>query len=292
MRNKYTGGSVSLTAAVLLSSLGAIFEYVSFMHLPVPAAQGMIVFSFLFDVLFASLFIVDAAEAVKRKHFRIFMLYGRGLIDFCGSFPVLLLFSAPSAVIIAAGTDPASAVFVNHLTAFWNSLCVTGILRVSRMARLVSQQTSGLSPMTERHITFLCSVVCTAAAAAVPLCSYVMRFSPLFAGDGARYLYSYTGFVSSLLLFAVLSVIVSVYSGHFGNTVSSVLGALDSGFRRREFYLKIKVREQFRDEEIFRIASFYNESYLPAKMKQNINSDEPAAYRVPDEDVINFLRGR
>ncbi|HQO39725.1 MAG TPA: hypothetical protein PK986_04575, partial [Spirochaetota bacterium] len=88
------------------------------------------------------------------------------------------------------------------------------------------------------------------------------------------------------------SVLIPLYSRHFVGTVSSVLDALDRGLRRREFYLKVRAREEFSDEGVYRLVSFYNESYLPAKIRQNVKSPEPAAYRVPEDEVKNFIRSR
>ncbi|HPS59051.1 MAG TPA: hypothetical protein PK514_13175 [Spirochaetota bacterium] len=287
MRTQDTGGQAAVTAAVMLSAIAALCEYLfAVIIMPVQAVMGLALLSFVFDVVFTAVFISDAAEAARRHKIRSFMLHGRGIVDFCGSVPVLLFFSVPSVIIIASGTESAGVNFMKTMTFFWSSLCITGLLRVSRMTRLASLPLFSGSGMTERHITLICTVICGAAVTTGPVCGFIMRRA------GAQYAHAAAGAIAAFMLFIILSAVIAIYSRHFGNTVSSVLDTLDKGFRRREFYLKVKLREEFRDDGIYRIAAFYNETYLPAKTKQNINSPEPAAYRVPEEEVKNFIRNR
>lgn len=279
--------SAAVTAAVLISAIVALCEHLSVIIMPARAVVGLTLVSFLFDMVFTALFVSDAAEAVKRHRIKSYMLHGRGLLDFFSSVPVFFIFSAPSAIIIAAGTESAAVHFMKIMTYSWSTLCITGVLRISRIARLASLPVLSGSGMTGRHITFICTVICFAALPAAPVCAYVLRMAGTLQYSSAA-----AGFITAFMLFLILAAVIIIYSLHFGNTVSSVLDALDRGFRRREFYFKIKVRKEFGDESVFRIASFYNESYLPAKIKQNINSPEPAAYRVPEDEVKNFIRNR
>lgn len=287
MRTHDTGNMAAIAAAVLLSAIAALCEQISVIIMPAQAVTGLILLSFVFDMVFTALFVSDIAQAIRRHNLGAYMLHGRGLADFFGSVPVFFLFSAPSAIIIAAGTDSSAVHFMKIMTFSWSTLCITGMLRVSRLTRLASLPVFSGSVMTERHITFICTVICGASLPVAPLCGFV-----LLRAGALHYAYAAAGFIAALMLFVVLAAVIVIYSGHFGNTVSSVLDSLDRGFRRREFYLKVKVREEFRDDGVFRIASFYNESYLPAKIRQNINSPEPAAYRVPEDEVKNFIRNR
>jgi hypothetical protein len=40
------------------------------------------------------------------------------------------------------------------------------------------------------------------------------------------------------------------------------------GFRKKDYNLLVKIPEEKADHEIFRLAKFYNEAYLPSKMKR------------------------
>lgn len=287
MSTQDTGNRAAVSAAVMVSAVAALCEYMSVLLLPVKAVMGLIFLSFVFDMVFTALFVSDAAEAVKRHKSKFYMLHGRGLIDLCGSIPVLFLYSAPSVLIMAAGSESAVVHFLRSMVYFWSTLGITGVLRVSRLTRIASLPLISGSGMTERHITFLCTVICGAALPVAPLCVQVMRM----AGANVN-AFAASGFIAAFMLFLVLAAVIAAYSRHFENTVSSILDILDRGFRRREFYLKVKVSEEQGEDGVSRIASFYNESYLPAKIRQNINNPEPAAYRVPEEEVKNFIRNR
>lgn len=277
----------AVIAAAVLSAVTALCEYLSVMFMPGRAVMGFLLVSFLLDMVFTALFVSDFAEAVKRHKLRSYMLHGRGLVDFCGAIPVFFLYSAPSVIILAAGSQSAAVNFMKAMTFYWGVLCVTGILRVSRLTRLASLRVFYAPGMTERHITFICTIICAAVLPAAPVCALILQKS-----GAAQNFHAAAGFIPAFMLFIILPAVVVLYSRLLGSTVSSVLDSLDRGFRRREFYLKIRISEEFRDEPVMRIASFYNESYLPAKIKQNINSPEPAAYRIPEDEVKNFIRNR
>lgn len=287
MRTQDTGSSAAVTAGVLVSAIAALCEYMSVIFMPVRAVMGLTFLSFVLDMVFTALFISDAAEAVKRNKSRSYMLHGRGMIDLFGSVPVLFLYSAPSVILMAAGSESTVVHIIRDMVYFWGMLCITGVLRVSRLVRLVSLPFFSGTGMTERYMTLLCTVICGAALPVAPVCASVMRM----AGAGAH-AYAAAGFIAAFMLFLILAAVIALYSRYFEATISSILDILDRGFRRREFYLKIKVSEDRGDDGISRIASFYNESYLPAKIRQNINSPEPASYRVPEDEVKNFIRNR
>ncbi len=282
-----SGYRAALTAAVLVSAAAALLEHLSFFIMPANAGAGLVILSFFFDVLFTSLFISDFAEAAKRHKIKAYMLRGRGLTDFFGSVPLFLFFSGPSVIIIAAAPESAAAGFMKTMTASWSAICITGVLRVSRLARFASLPVFSGSLMTERHVTFICNITCCAILPAAPFCSLIMRKAGVL-----QYADALAGFTCGFLLLVVLGAVTVVYSRHFENAVSSVADALDRGFRRREFYLKVRLREESSEEGLCRIGSFYNESYLPAKIRQNINSPEPAVYSIPEDEVKNFIRNR
>ncbi|HPJ42978.1 MAG TPA: hypothetical protein PLY21_11695 [Spirochaetota bacterium] len=71
-----------------------------------------------------------------------------------------------------------------------------------------------------------------------------------------------------LVMLALAFVFMLLYSRHFERTVSDIAGALNSGFRKKDFNLMIKIRDEYREEELYRLARFYNDAYLPAKLRK------------------------
>ncbi|NLV66423.1 MAG: hypothetical protein GXY14_01990 [Spirochaetes bacterium] len=275
-----------VNAAALLAAVAALCEQLSVLFISVRAVTAFMLLSFVFDMLFTAVFASDIASAVRRKKTKYFMLYGGGLVDFAASVPLLIFCSAPSVIVLAAGGGSAAAGFMKDVAGFWGMLSVTCMLRVSRMARLVSLPGLAGTGMAGRHLSTICAIIAASLLPAAPLIALVMRRAGVARADAV------TGFAAGFMLFMIFSVLIPLYSRHFVGTVSSVLDALDRGLRRREFYLKVRAREEFSDEGVYRLVSFYNESYLPAKIRQNVKSPEPAAYRVPEDEVKNFIRSR
>ncbi len=70
-----------------------------------------------------------------------------------------------------------------------------------------------------------------------------------------------------IIIFLVLG-IMFIYTRHFAQNISDIIHILNKGFRKRDYNLQIKIRDEFRDEELFKLAKFYNDAYLPAKLRR------------------------
>jgi hypothetical protein len=70
-----------------------------------------------------------------------------------------------------------------------------------------------------------------------------------------------------IIIFIVLSFMI-LYIRHFVRNISDVAHILNMGFRKKDYNLLVKIPEEKADHEIFRLAKFYNEAYLPSKMKR------------------------
>jgi len=79
---------------------------------------------------------------------------------------------------------------------------------------------------------------------------------------------AFLAMISMLLMLLLASVFMLLYSWHFSRTVSDVVYVLNAGFRKRDYNLMVKIREEYKDEELYRLARFYNEAYLPAKQRK------------------------
>lgn len=74
-----------------------------------------------------------------------------------------------------------------------------------------------------------------------------------------------------VFFFIILSVVVSIsflYASHFAQRISDIIHIMNNGFRKKDYNLMIKIPPEFEDHEVFRLANFYNNSYLPAKMRR------------------------
>jgi hypothetical protein len=72
----------------------------------------------------------------------------------------------------------------------------------------------------------------------------------------------------SLIMMALAAAFILLYSRHFSLTVSDVARILNAGFRKKDYNLMIKIKDQYRNESLYRLAQFYNDAYLPAKMRK------------------------
>ncbi len=89
-----------------------------------------------------------------------------------------------------------------------------------------------------------------------------------------------------IIIFIVLSFML-VYTRHFVQNISDVVHVLNLGFRKKEYNLLVKIPEQNSDHEIFRLAKFYNEAYLPSKMKR-LDGGSAKNSSLSMKDLMNF----
>jgi hypothetical protein len=73
--------------------------------------------------------------------------------------------------------------------------------------------------------------------------------------------------VIMIIIFTVIA-IMFIYSVHFTRNISDVIRILNRGFRKKDYNLLVKIPEKYSDHEVFRLSKFYNDAYLPAKMKK------------------------
>jgi ion transport protein len=90
-----------------------------------------------------------------------------------------------------------------------------------------------------------------------------------------------------IIVLLVLS-FMFIYTKHFVQNVADIIHILNKGFRKKDYNLQIKIRDEFADQEIFRLAKFYNDHYLPAKLKQLKNKEENKESGLTMNDLINF----
>lgn len=76
-----------------------------------------------------------------------------------------------------------------------------------------------------------------------------------------------------MIIIVTITVFMFIYSRHFTRNISDILHILNQGFRKRDYNLLVKIPDKYRNHEIFRLSKFYNDAYLPAKMKKIMSQD-------------------
>lgn len=89
-----------------------------------------------------------------------------------------------------------------------------------------------------------------------------------------------------IIIFIVLAFML-VYTRHFAQTISDLIHVMNKGFRKKDYNLLVKIREEYSQDEIYKLAKFYNDAYLPAKIKKIAEQDDNKTSKIS----INFLDG-
>jgi hypothetical protein len=90
-----------------------------------------------------------------------------------------------------------------------------------------------------------------------------------------------------IIIFLVLAFMI-IYTRHFVQKITDVIHVINSGWRKRDYNLQVKIREDLADHEIFQMAEFYNEKYLPEKMKKFQKIAEPRKTGLSMSDILKF----
>lgn len=88
-----------------------------------------------------------------------------------------------------------------------------------------------------------------------------------------------------VIIFIVFSFMV-FYTKHFVQNVSDVIHIMNAGFRKKDYNLLVKIPQSKSDHEIFRLAKFYNDAYLPAKMKKSDTGTKNSSLSM--NDLMDF----
>ena len=91
--------------------------------------------------------------------------------------------------------------------------------------------------------------------------------------------------------FIIVLVVLSfmfIYTRHFAQNISDLIHIMGKGFRKKNYNLQIKIKKEFADDEIYRLAKFYNEAYLPAKLKRLQEQDKAKNSGISMDDIKKF----
>ncbi|MBN2323386.1 MAG: ion transporter [Spirochaetes bacterium] len=100
---------------------------------------------------------------------------------------------------------------------------------------------------------------------------------------------------SALYNIRVFGIILSLVAGfmlfytrHFVQIVTDVLFVVNRGFKERGYTLQVKIPKQYADHEIFELARFYNDRYLPAKLKNMHKSKRKKQSSLSMDDLLKY----
>ena len=99
---------------------------------------------------------------------------------------------------------------------------------------------------------------------------------------------------NSIMIFAVIIVLVFgimlIYTRHFVQTISDVLFILLRGFKEKSYSLQVKIPKEYADHEIFQLSAFYNDKFLPAKLKRLHKEKSVMKSQLSMNDLIRFKK--
>lgn len=91
-----------------------------------------------------------------------------------------------------------------------------------------------------------------------------------------------------LIIIFIVFAFMLLYTKHFVQNISDAVHILNLGFRKKDYNLLIKIPDEKADHEIFRLAKFYNDAYLPAKMKRNDSESAKKSTSLSMKDMMDF----
>lgn len=203
------------------------------------------------DIIFAAEFIIKGIRGRGSDGFKIYFLKQRGYIDFINSFVMLIFVSIPLLIIVSLAGSENGALYISLI--IYGFSPALRILRILKLSSLLGGNNPG---MASRHTAVI-------ADSSVMILFTVAFLSQLPGyGNSVGIILFYLCAIILVLIFRIL------YRRHFESTVSDIVNVIDLGLRRRNYNLQVKLDDRYGSDEIYRLASYYNTVFLPAKMKQ------------------------
>lgn len=88
--------------------------------------------------------------------------------------------------------------------------------------------------------------------------------------------------------FMIIMVVLSftfIFTRHFAQNVTDILHIMNLGMRKKDYNLQVKINPHYSDHELFKLAQFYNDAYLPAKLKR-MNKEKEQSLSM--NDLLKF----
>lgn len=220
---------------------GAGYEFMIY-----TALTGIVV-----DLIFTAEFIIKGIKSGDDDVFKVYLIRKGGWIDLVNSIVMLIFVSIPLLVITLYPDSKEGGIYF-FLTLYGFSPA----LRILRILKLSSILGADIQGMASRHTAFIADS------------SVLILFSVAFVSQIPGY-----GSSMGIILIYFCAIIMVfflriIYRRHFERTVSDIINVIDFGLRRRNYNLQVKLEDKYGGDEIYKLASYYNSVFLPAKMKQ------------------------
>ena len=154
-------GESLLTLAIVLVLLQTFLEDFSIvLGWSWPIRRVLVFTGLFFDVFFTVEFVLRYVAAASQGTAREYFLRGHGWIDFLASVPLLVLNSGPAALSVLAGATTLGSVgSLLSVLKVVKIIRITRILRLLRLLKFSARIKSIQSPMAQRHITRIATLV-------------------------------------------------------------------------------------------------------------------------------------
>ena len=80
-----------------------------------------------------------------------------------------------------------------------------------------------------------------------------------------------------------------IYTRHFVQNISDIIHIMEKGFNDKDYNLQIKLREEFSEHEIFKLAKYYNKVFLSGKLRKK-QEDKLKRKTVLSMDDLNTFK--
>lgn len=91
------------------------------------------------------------------------------------------------------------------------------------------------------------------------------------------------------VIFALVLVLVFVYSPQFALTVTDPIHVMRRGMTEKSYNLEVRVPDLYRDDDIYRLAREYNRTFLPMKDRENAAEDGEAGSNLSLGDIKDLF---
>lgn len=206
------------------------------------------------DLFYTAEFLVRTVKSGQERGFKFYFYNNYGWVDFLNSIVMLLFVSSPYMLNVFFGNSGLSMVKTSFV--FYSLSSSMRLVRVLKFAVMIVPANKG---MASRHTW----VISCCAVAGIFFVAFVFSIS------GLRDVSSGLSLYFSALIIALI--IRTFYMRYFETKISHVIGVVDSGMRKKNYNRIAVIDENHKDDEVFRLADYYNRFFLPAKMKQIID---------------------
>lgn len=215
------------------------------------------------DIVFVLDFLLHVYFSVLRSEGREYLFRRRGWIDFLASVVPLSLASGPIAMTMVSG-DP----FTTPTTLLGYVVSAVALLRYLRVVKLFYAVGYPKSPMAHRHVAAAVSssvTIVVLVAAAVSVAGMLLGQDVGISGMRSATARGFSGLIVGATALIMYLVLMPSITARFAKTVVDPIHLMEQGLSRKGYNLEVRVPEHYADDEVFRLATLYNETVLPVK---------------------------